>query len=81
MFGGSEDKEYPCFESNASKMLDKLLKKGLMKLPKSKRPKEIRKKVMFSNVASIIGSSAILWRSARHSMSKSYNLQRKERMH
>jgi len=41
MLRGSEEKECPHSESDAPEILDKLLEKGLIELPKSKRTKEI----------------------------------------
>ena len=38
-----EEKECPYFESDTLEMFDKLLEKGLVKLPYSSRPEEIRK--------------------------------------
>ena len=43
MLRDSKESEYPYSEFDAPEMLDKLLKEGLIKLPKSKRPKEIER--------------------------------------
>ena len=37
----SEENEYPCSELDVQKMLHKLLEKGLIELPESKRPEEV----------------------------------------
>jgi len=42
MIGVYEEKECLYSESNAPKMLDKLLRNGLIELPQPKHPKEIR---------------------------------------
>jgi len=39
----SEEKECPYSESDVPEMLDKLLKRGLIELPESSRPEEIRR--------------------------------------
>jgi len=39
----SEENEYPYSEFDVPKMLHKLLEKGLIELPESKRPKEVGK--------------------------------------
>jgi len=38
---GSKENEHPYFESNVPEMIDKLLEKGLIELPKSKCLKEV----------------------------------------
>ena len=39
----SEENEYPCSELDVQKMLHKLLEKGLIELPESKRPEEVER--------------------------------------
>ena len=75
-----DSKENAYSEFDAPEMLDKLLEEGLIELPESKRPEEL-KELMIPNIAGITGSSVIQSKSVGRSRNESCNSKRKERSH